>query len=117
MGGNQWFNLTKFSLLKYSKDVYLVQGMHGVNNANIADIEGVVIHTKFMSDFVERVDEESKREEHFNNAMEYKIYDNSIKKNASLTLKNKNSVKLGDTDQFIKLGMMKCSDKYVDFIK
>ena len=51
------------------------------------------------------------------NAIEYKIYDNSIKKNASLTLKNENSVKLKDTDQLIKLGIMKCSDKYVDYIR
>ena len=51
------------------------------------------------------------------NAIEYKIYDNSIKKNASLTLQNENSIKLKETDQLVKLGMMKCSDEYVGFVR
>ena len=50
------------------------------------------------------------------NAIEYKIYDNSIRKNASLTLLNENSTKLKDTDQLVKLGMIRCSDEYVGFV-
>lgn len=109
-----WFNLTKYSLLKYTDKTYLSQGMHGINGANIADIEGVVVHTKFMYDFKFRVDEESKREEHYNNAMEYKIYNNVINNEESLCLKNERSIKYGGTKQFLKSGVMKCSQKYTD---
>lgn len=109
-----WFNITKFSLFKYTKKTYLSQGMHGINGANIADIEGVVVHTKFMYDFKSRVHEESKREEHFNNAKEYKIYNNSINNEKFLCLKNEKSVKYGGTKQFLKFGVMKCSQKYID---
>jgi len=109
-------NLTKFSLFKYSHSIYLFQGMHGISGANIADIEGVVMHTKFLHDFKIRVNEESVREEHFNNAMEYKIYNNNIQKDEKLTLKYEGSVKYKNTKQLIDLGMMKISDNYQDFI-
>lgn len=112
-----WFNLTKFSLFKYLKKTYLTQGMHGINGANIADIQGAVIHTKFLGDFTKKVCEESEREEHFDNAVEYKIYNSSMNKDKSLSLKNENSIKWKDTEQLIDLGIMKCSDKYMSAIQ
>lgn len=91
--------------------------MHGINGANIADIQGAVIHTKFLGDFTKKVCEESEREEHFDNAVEYKIYNSSMNKDKSLSLKNENSIKWKDTEQLIDLGIMKCSDKYMSAIQ
>lgn len=110
-------DLTKHSLFKYEEKTYLTQGMHGINGANVADIQGAVMHTKFMSDFKERVKEESEREEHFNNAAEYKIYNNLIEKDNLLILKNNASIKFRNTQQLIKLELMKCSNEYMNFIQ
>jgi hypothetical protein len=109
-------NLTKISLFKYFNNIYLFQGMHGINGANIADIEGTVMHTKFLHDFKIRVNEESIREEHFNNAMEYKVYNNSMQINEKLTLKYEGSIKYKNTQQLVYLGIMKSSDDYQSFL-
>jgi hypothetical protein len=111
-----FFNLTKFSLFRFTRETYLVQGMHGISGAKIADIEGTVIHTKYMSDFISRVPEEAKREEHFNNAMEYKFYNSKIEKNKKLTFYHKESVKYRNTRQLIDLGIMKTSENYQNFV-
>lgn len=109
------FNMTKYSLFKNTKDTYLVQGMHGINGANIADVQGAVMHTKFLSDFSQRVFEEVVREEHFNNASEYKIYKDSILKDKTLSLRNENSTQFTNTEQLVDLGVMKCSERYISF--
>ena len=44
-------------MFKYEDKTYLVHGMHAINGAELADIEGAVMHTKFMHDFGNRVDE------------------------------------------------------------
>ena len=110
------FNLTKVSLFKYEDKIYLGHGMHAINGAELADIEGAVMHTKFMHDFGKRVNEEAVREEHFNNACEYKIYNEKVMQEADVSLKNSKSIKIKNTKQFIDLGMMKTSKTFEEFI-
>ena len=111
------YRLPKVSLFKYQKRTYLTQGMHAINNARIADIQGVVFHTKFLYDFIEEAVEEAKREEHFGNAVMYKIFDQKIKMAKNLTLHCKDAVKFQDSLQLIRLGLMKSSETFSDFVK
>ena len=107
--------LTKISLFKYEKDVYLVQGMHAISNTKPADIEGVVFHTKFLSDFIEEVNEESEREQHWNNAIRYKHYKNTISKKPNLKLHYEGSIKFKNNEQLINLGLMKTSNNFENY--
>jgi hypothetical protein len=114
--GRRWsFCLSKISLFKYSKEVYLTEGMHGISNAKFADIEGAVFHTKFLFDFIEEVKIESKRGQHYCNGIEYKIYNSLLSANPNLTLKIEDSIEYLNTDQLVDLKIMKTSISYERF--
>ena len=92
--------------------------MHALNGANFAEIQGAVFHTKFMCDFNSRIKEESLREEHWGNAIEYKIYNQKCLNNDNLTLKFQGiGKKYEDSMQLVKLGIMKTSENYNAFVK
>jgi hypothetical protein len=115
--GSSWnYHLAKISLFKYKKNIYLTEGMHAINGANMADITGIVFHSKYLQDFIERVKVESKRGVHYGNALEYKIYNKACLIEKNLPLKNQNSIKFQDSKQLVKLGMMKSSIYFNSFL-
>jgi hypothetical protein len=109
--------LSKVPFFQYNDKVYLVQGMHAISNTKSADIEGVVFHTKFLNDFIEEVIEESAREQHWNNAIRYKHYADTILNNSSLNLFHTGSIKYENDDQLVELGLLKTSDQFENFCK
>ncbi|MEM6815752.1 MAG: glycosyltransferase family 2 protein [Bacteroidota bacterium] len=109
--------LNKISLFKYSPTTYLVQGMHAIDGAKLADIQGVVIHTKYLSDFISRVKKEAKREEHFSNAIEYKIYESIIDTNSKLSLYYHDSKKYVSSEKLASLGFGKSTDQFEAYLK
>jgi glycosyltransferase involved in cell wall biosynthesis len=115
--GDQRFCLTKNPLMKYQEDTYLSPGMHAINNVNIADIEGVVFHTKFLSDFRGRVAEEAVREVHYEGAVEYKIYESYASEHGKLNFFYEKSVAYQDTQQLVDLGFMIATPDYLDYVK
>lgn len=115
--GNTWnYYLSKIPLFKYSNKTYLTEGQHSINGSKISDIQGVVFHSKFFSDFIVKAKSESKREEHFGNALEYKIYDMALQKVENIIIKNSSSVKFRNSKQLVKLGLMKSSIQYNTFL-
>ncbi|MDP3642556.1 MAG: glycosyltransferase family 2 protein [Bacteroidota bacterium] len=115
--GSSWnYHLSKISLFKYATSIYLTEGMHAINGANLADITGVVYHSKYFQDFIERVMIESKREVHFGNALEYKIYNQACLIEKDITLYYQDSVKFQSSKQLVKLGMMKSSINFNVFL-
>lgn len=117
MDFNWRFYLTKISLFKNTGKIYLTGGMHTINNANLADISGVVFHTKYMQDFISKAQIEAKRSEHWAvNALDYKIYDKACSLDPKITLYHKDSVKYKNTRQLLKLRMMKSSPAYNNFL-
>lgn len=115
--GSSWkYHLSKISLFKYTSNIYLTEGMHAINGANLADITGVVFHSKYFQDFIERVMIESQREVHFGNALEYKIYKQACLVENDITLHCKNSVRYQNSKQLVKLGMMKSTISFNTFL-
>ncbi|MRX70501.1 Glycosyl transferase family 2 [Flavobacterium resistens] len=111
--------LSKISLFKNQKQTYLTDGMHAINNSQISNIQGAVFHTKFLFDFIEEVNEEIKREQHFRNAFYYKHYEKEIAKTEDINLYCESSVKYIDTNQLINLGIMATTasfDNYAQFL-
>jgi hypothetical protein len=109
-------HLSKISLFKNTPEVYLTGGMHAINGANLADINGVVFHTKYMCDFIERVRIEAKREVHHRDAYVYKNFDIACSVEPNLSLIDQNSVKYENTRQLLKLRIMKTSVKFHNFL-
>jgi len=117
ISGSSWnYCLSKVSLFKYNKKIYLTEGMHAINGANLADITGIVIHLKYFQDFVERVVIESKREVHFRNALEYKIYNAACLLERDINLFYEGSVKYQNSKQLVKIGLMKSSICFNTFL-
>jgi hypothetical protein len=104
--------LTKISLFKYCRNVYLSQGMHSISNTKTADINGVVLHTKFLNDFIFEVIEEVKREQHYDNGIRYKHFTKTIKQNNNLTFFYNESVELKDINDLAKIGLMNTSASF-----
>ncbi len=91
-------------------------GMHSIDGAAVSKIQGAVLHFKYMSDFNTRVIEEVKREQHYNNAMVYKKYANSIHQNNELNFFNSKSMKFMDSKQLVRLNIMNTNKDFNDFV-
>jgi hypothetical protein len=88
--------LTKYPLLRYGKDNIPADGMHNVTTAKIADVTGALLHFKYLQDFHERVVEEAKREQHWNQASEYKAYARAVESDPNFSLDYEESTEYGD---------------------
>lgn len=110
-------SLNKFPLFKFTKGVYLGQGMHAINGAKISNMQGVVFHTKFLGDAISEAEEESIREEHFNNAAYYKDFKREFDQKPDLCLANEQSVRYEKLDQLIELGLMKTSPAFEEYVQ
>lgn len=114
------FYLSKIPVFKFLESSYLHEGMHAINGATLADIKGVVFHTKFMHDFIAEAAEEAEREQFCNAAAEPKLYHYHLSKNPDLALKDENSKKFENSAQLVQYGLMTGSasfDQYVNELK
>jgi hypothetical protein len=103
--------ISKFPLVKFNKSMFISRGAHFIQNAQISTIRGGLLHFKYLHDFVESVKREVKREQHFENATEYRSYLKSIESCQDLYLKSPLSEKFRDSEQLVSLGILKTSDK------
>lgn len=110
-------SLNKFPLFKFTKDIYLGQGMHAINGALVSDLQGVIFHTKFLGDAISEAEEESIRGEHFNNAAYYKDFKREFDKDPDLCLANEQSIRYENLDQLVELGLMKTSHSFENFVR
>jgi hypothetical protein len=109
--------LSKVSLFKNVKGTYLSQGMHAINGARLSDLQGVVFHTKFLSDFIQEVEEECQREQHYGNAFYYKQFQKTLREQPSLSFYHAGSVKYRDHQQLVELGLMKTSPAFEEYVQ
>jgi hypothetical protein len=108
--------LSKVSLFKNVKGTYLSQGMHAINGARLSDLQGVVFHTKFLSDFIQEVEEECQREQHYGNAFYYKQFQKTLTAKPSLSFHHAGSVKYRDNQQLGELGLMKTTPAFEEYV-
>lgn len=99
-------NCTKVPLFKYDRSVSTAAGMHAIEGTNVADIQGVILHFKYLQDFVGRTIEEAKRQEHAGGAFLYKKMANKLKPDTPNSFYYENSVKYKNSGQLLKLGLM-----------
>ncbi len=110
-------SLSKVPLLKFTPRISLTVGQHYTPGVDLSKIEGVVFHFKYASDFIPRVLEELKREEHWEGAIEYKEYAKRITENPGINLYYQNSIKFESSNQLVDLKIMKTSDGFELFVK
>jgi hypothetical protein len=109
--------LSKVPLFKYQSGTYLVQGMHAINGATLSEMQGVVFHTKFLSDFIEEVRIECEREEHYAGAFHYKVFRDKMTARPDISFYYEGSCEFIDAQQLIDLQMMKTIPEFEDYLQ
>ena len=107
--------LSKVPFFKNTEGTYLSQGMHAINGATLSEVQGVVFHTKFLSDFITEVEEECQREQHYGNAFYYKIFHQKLKETPDIQFYYEGSVKFENSQQLVELGLMKTTPEFEAF--
>ena len=70
----------------------------------------------FFSDFYEYAEAESLRNEHWDNAAQYKCYWDVLAKNSNLNAIYEGSIQYTDSAQVVGLGFMKEPEDYRDYL-
>ena len=109
--------LINVPLIKWRKDLKYEVGTHIISNLKIAELSGAKLHFKFFSDFYTCAETESSRNEHWDNAAQYKSYWDVLSKKNNLSAMYEGSIKYKDSIQLIELGLMIQPNSYIDFIK
>lgn len=109
--------LSKFPLIRFGDNNVPADGMHSVTTQRIADIQGSLLHTKYLQDFLVRVTQEAKREQHWNNAIEYKAYASLVRTNSDFSIYFSDSVKYKNWVQLLKKNILKSSANFKKFIQ
>jgi len=109
--------LNKAPFLKFKPESLFDGCCHWVKGGVAAEIGGITLHFKFSPNFFSRILEEAKREEHWNNAYEYKDYLRTMINNPNPNLYYSHSVKFKDSKQLVDLGLMKTSVAFEAFVE
>jgi hypothetical protein len=108
-------NCTKVPLFKFTRKISTAAGMHAVDGARVSNIFGVVLHFKYLQDFVGRTFEEAERQEHASGAFLYKKMAEKLKSQTSGSFYYKGSVKFKGSDQLTNMGLMVSSPGFENY--
>jgi hypothetical protein len=98
--------LTKVPLVRWDRTSKYLHSTHWVSSKTVAPETGVLLHFKFLHDFHARAVQEVARNEHYNESAEYRRYVDKLAQNPDMTLSCDQSVRLEDTNQLVRLGLM-----------
>lgn len=109
-------NLDKICLVKYRPSMQLHEGMHALGGASISEAQGAVLHFKYMLDFGERAQIEALRQEHWQQAVEYRRYAEVVGEKPELGAFTGASAVFQDSNDLIRYNIMKSTaglDRFV----
>jgi glycosyltransferase involved in cell wall biosynthesis len=86
---------------------------HATTPIKLSDVTGVLLHFKFLEDFSARVTIEVGRKEHWQSASEYRRYLTKLKHGPGLSFHYDGSVAYQDSQQLVRLGLMREDDAWM----
>lgn len=104
--------LTKIPLIRWRKDFMLEASTHILRNAKLAGVTGLLLHFKFLQDFVENACKEAERQEHFAGARQYSAYASVLSANPKLSALWEGSVRYQHSTQLLDMGLMVAPEMY-----
>lgn len=107
--------LSKFPLIKFNKSMFLSPGAHFIQGARSSDVRGALLHFKYLHDFAANVKREVEREQHWQNAVEYKKYLSRLNSSPDLDFYSPFSARFTDSHQLVALNLMRSSEKLKAF--
>lgn len=110
--------VSKVPLIKWQKGFRYTIGTHGfMPPLNMSNVQGALLHFKFLGDFQTRAKVEAERGEHFNRAIEYKAYSDLLEQDHALIFKDDNSARYESSQQLVSLGQMRTSGEYESYCR
>jgi glycosyltransferase involved in cell wall biosynthesis len=103
-------NLDKVCLFKYRPSMRLHEGMHALGGANFSRAEGAVLHFKYLLDFGDRARIEAMRQEHWENALEYKGYAEIMSGRPDLAAYTDASAVFKHSNDLVRYNIMKSTE-------
>jgi hypothetical protein len=91
--------------------------MHAIDGCVVTDVQGVVLHFKYLQDFIDRSIEEADRQQHAGGAYLYKRMAEKLRNETSTNFFYEGAVKFESTRQLLALGVMVSSPEYESFVK
>lgn len=99
--------LHKVPLIKYDYHAKLHHGQHSIENLELSEKTGCLLHFKYFQTFYETAKQESERGEYALDSLKYKKFAEVIEKNPDITLFNPDlSVKFEGSQQLLELGII-----------
>jgi hypothetical protein len=98
--------LPKVPLLKWSKDLKFLVSTHRIENVRLAPTTGALLHFKLFSDFVRRSIIEVQRQEHWQNAQQYRAYSECLSVDPDLDPIYEGSVRFNESRQLVEMGLL-----------
>ncbi len=97
---------SKFPLFRFEPGVFLTDGQHYIEGAQVSTLRAVLYHLKYLQDFIPHVQEEVVREQHWQGAAEYKVYASRLKTLENSSFRDERSIRLEGTHQLEDLGFL-----------
>jgi glycosyltransferase involved in cell wall biosynthesis len=98
--------LTKIPFIRWLPGTRYEQP-HATTPIKLSDVTAVLLHFKFLEDFLVRVNLEVNRKEHWDGASEYARYQAKLKQNPSLGFHYTGSLEYQGSEQLIRLGLLR----------
>jgi glycosyltransferase involved in cell wall biosynthesis len=98
--------ISKVPLVKWAVGDRFTAASHHMTPVPLADVTGVLLHFKFLSDFASRAAIESARGEHYLNSIEYRAYLELVRDHGLVDLMADVSARYEDSAQLVRMNMM-----------
>ncbi len=104
--------LQKIPLVRWSRGLSYGASTHLLEGVAFAEVTGALLHFKFFSDFVQRVEEEVQRKEHFAGAFQYSVYAEELRRDPDLTLYHDKAVEYSDSRCLVKRKLIRSTPAF-----
>ena len=116
--GSDHFLLTKMPLFFVNEAIKIFPNIeHFVEDAEIADITGVLLHYKFLGNFKKYTCHAVEGGYHWNNSAEYKLYASALEKQPDLSLMSEAAEKWQSTSALVQAGYLEESQRYGEYVR
>ncbi|MDZ4371164.1 MAG: glycosyltransferase family 2 protein [Phenylobacterium sp.] len=107
--------LTKVPLVRWSRGMRFHLSTQSVTPMALPPHMAGLLHFKFLSDFPERVEAAVAAKQHYGEAQEYRAYQDRLRRDPRLRIRDKESAAYRDTGQLVELSLMHVDADYQAF--
>jgi hypothetical protein len=105
--------LEKIPLRKWTKGLSRFVTSHSTDRVRLSQVNGRLLHFKFLHDFVSNVELRIARNQHWNDSIEYKNYSRILSGDPGIIFESNQSVEYVDTIKLLSLGLLAAPKRWL----